>query len=133
MLEMIFITGYVLSGIVSLGALIQIRGFLKAHPTIESEEALERFKRIARMNMYLALAIGVVLFGGGGLGVFMIFRYGSQWLIYVLLANGVTLGLGMTLSRYEKKTREMSADSELLAVEHKRVSQSWTKKMFPDF
>jgi hypothetical protein len=112
---------------------LQTGRFVKAHPTIDSETTLERFKDLARINMRLALVL-LPLYGIGILlSMVLAFRHGLVGLLAVLGANGLLGMLGVLGMGVEKKARSLPASSEALRQEHQRVSESWVKKALPDF
>lgn len=66
-------------------------------------------------------------------GVLLIFPYGMIGFAAVILVNGVLLGLGLYLRDLEKQARSLPAASDYLAEQHKRISETWVKKPWPDF
>lgn len=132
-LEVLFGAAYVLAAAVSLWSLGRLNGFLAATRSIADRGSLARFKDLARQQMYLALAI-IVLMGLGIIaGIIIISRYGLRGLAVVIVANFVVLGLGLYHKKVEGKVRALPAGSEALAEEYRRVSETWVKKALPDF
>lgn len=132
-LEFLFSAIYLLAAVVMLWSLTQLNRFLAQTPDIGDEVSLERFKALARLQMYLALC-GIVLLTAGmlaGLGV--IARHGLLGLLVVILTNMLILGLGVYHKRVETRTRSLRAGSEVLAREYQRISATWLKKALPDF
>ncbi len=123
---------YVIAAAVSLWSRAQITGFLEATPTIGSSTDLERFKELARLEMYLALAMIVLLVTGLVTGLVLILRHGVAGLFLVLLANAVVLGLGLFHKGVEEKARHLRT-AEGLEPEYRRVCHTWNKKPLPDF
>lgn len=111
----------------------RIKGFLAATTAISDPLALERFKGLARENMYLALLQMVLLSAGILVGLVILNRHGAAGLMVVLMANAVVFGLGKHYGKLEKRARKLPADSEELGQEHRRVSETWVKKALPDF
>jgi uncharacterized membrane protein len=132
-LEFMFGAIYVLTAAVMLWSLTQLNRFLTETRDIGDEVSLERFKALARVQMYLALC-GIVLLTVGMLaGIAVIGRYGLLGLLVVILTNMLMLGLGVYHKRVEVRTRSLQAGSEVLAKEYQRISETWLKKALPDF
>lgn len=111
----------------------RVRRFLAATPSIADEQSLDRFKSVARLSMYLAL-VGMPVFAVGLIvGIVLILRHGLLGLAGVLLANAVVIALALCLAKFEKLARALPASSEHLADRHRRISETWGKKAFPDF
>ena len=132
-LILVYLIVYAWILISSLWAIVHTKGFLDTTPSIQDEQSLDRFKAVARLSMRLAIigmaacVIGVIV------GILLILRYGFLALAGVLLVNGVLLGLGLYLRGLEKRARSLPAASDYLAEQHKRISETWVKKPFPDF
>jgi hypothetical protein len=132
-LEFLFAAIYVLAVVVMLRSLTQLNRFLAETPDIGDEVSLERFKALARLQMYVALG-GIVLLTAGMLaGLAVIARHGLLGLLAVILTNMLILGLGAYHKRVETRTRSLKAGSEVLAEEYHRISETWLKKALPDF
>jgi hypothetical protein len=127
-----FAVVYVVAAAVSLWSRAQVVGFVNDTPRIAGTSDLERFKALARMEMYLALAMIVLLVSGLVAGLFLIFRHGIAGFLGVLLANAVVLGLGAFHKGVEDRARNLPA-SESLEAEYRRVGRVWTGKALPDF
>lgn len=132
-LEILFGVVYGLTAAVSLWSLSQLKRFLAETRTIADEACLARFKALARLEMYLALAVIVLMVAGIVVGIAVISRGGLLGFATVILANLLLLGLGLYHKRVEVRTRSLQAGSEALAAEYRRVSETWTKKALPDF
>lgn len=132
-LEILFGALYVLAAGVSLWSLAQLNGFLAKTPDIADDVCLDRFKALARLQMYLALSMIVLLSAGIGAGMAVIARHGVRGFMVVILANMLVLGLGLYHKTVEVRTRTLHAGSEALAEEYRRVSETWLKKALPDF
>jgi FtsH-binding integral membrane protein len=127
-----FFAIYVVAVAVSLWSRSQIVGFLGDTPSIRSTSDLERFKELVRLEMYLALAMIVLLVTGLVVGLVLIRRDGAVVLLAVLVANGVVLGLGLFHKKVEQRARSLRT-AEALDTEYRRVCYAWTKKPLPDF
>lgn len=132
-LEVLFGAVYGLTAAVSLWSLSQLKRFLGETRTIADEVSLGRFKALARLQMYLALAVIVLMVAGIVVGIAVISRGGLLGFATVILANLLLLGLGLYHKRVEVRTRSLQAGSEALATEYRRVSETWLKKALPDF
>lgn len=107
--------------------------FLRQVPMISDEVDLERFKKVARVGMYLAIlampfilvmvissiAI-VVLHGISGLGTVLLFNLG--------VVGGAKLGRLL-----EVRARSLRVEDEELAESYRQVGKVWVEKMFPNF
>ena len=125
---------YAWSILASLWCWVSLSRFLARYPTLADEGALGAFKRLARVNMVLALLQIGVMVSGACVGILLILRHGVvRGLGAVLLANGIVLALGKILKPLEARVRSLPAATEALAAEHARVSETWVSKPFPDF
>lgn len=124
---------YALAAAVMLWSLTQLNRFLAETRDIGDEGSLQRFKVLARMQMYLALCGMVLLAVGMLVGIVLIARHGLLGLLAVILTNVFILGLGVYHKRVEERARSLRAGSEVLAKEYRRISETWVKKALPDF
>ncbi|MCU0241033.1 MAG: hypothetical protein MUF51_01265 [Vicinamibacteria bacterium] len=132
-IEFLFGCVYVVSAAISVGSLVQLNRFLAGTRSITDEACLDRFKSLARIQMYLALAITVLLGSGMLLGMALIMKYGLFGLACVLVVNMLLFGIAMYHKSVEGQARSLPTGSEDLAKEYRRVSESWVKKPLPDF
>jgi len=111
----------------------EIRAFLDGTPAIADSQALERFKQVARHNMYGALVqipLGIVgLLAGLGLVV----RHGLVGLAWVLAANGLLYALAKQMKALELRARSLPASSTELQRQHQHIGEVWVKRPLPDF
>ncbi len=133
LLEIVFGAIYVVAAGLSLWSRSRIGAFLVETRSIADQRAMERFKALVRLQMYLALAMIVLLVSGMLVGLVLITRHGLLGLAVVLVANAVILGLGLFHKQAETRLKALPAATEDLADEHQRVCASWTGKPFPDF
>jgi hypothetical protein len=131
-LWMLFVVLYATAAAVSLWSRAQVVGFVNDTLEIAGTSDLERFKALARMEMYLALVMIVLLLSGLATGILLIFRHGLLGLLGVVLANAVVLGLGALHKGVEDRARKLPA-TDGLEAEYRRVGQIWTRKALPDF
>lgn len=132
-LELFFVAIYVVAAVGSLWSWARIRGFLAETPSIRNDADLDRFKALARLQMYLALSMIVLLVTGMIVGLVLITRHGPSVLLVIILVNGVVFGLGMLHKKGEERSRNLRTGSESLASEYRRVCESWVKRPTPDF
>jgi membrane protein required for beta-lactamase induction len=132
-LEFLFGAIYAFAAAVMLWSLTQLNRFLAETRDIGDEGCLERFKALARVQMYLALVGAVFLTAGMLAGIAVIARHGLLGLLVVILTNMLILGLGMYHKKVEARTRSLQAASDALAKEYRRISGTWVKKALPDF
>jgi hypothetical protein len=132
-LEILFAAIYVIAAAVSLWSRTQVHAFLAETRSISSTADLERFKELARLQMYLALSMIVLLVTGMIVGLVLVKRYGVSALLVVIVVNGVIFGLGMFHKKGEERARRLRTGSEALATEYRRVCETWVKKATPDF
>lgn len=132
-LELVFAGIYVWAVLNAVWHGNRIKDFLAATTSISDQLTLERFKGVARENMYMALLQMVLLLAGVVVGLVILMRHGAIGLLAVLLVNAVVFGLGKHYGKLEKRIRELPADSEELGREHRRISEVWVKKALPDF
>jgi hypothetical protein len=124
---------YLTWAVVSLWAWRQVRGFIDATPSIADEECLNRYKRMVRAQMYLALWVIVWLGLGMLAGIGVIASHGLPGLLFVVLVNGVVIAVSLFYRRAELRCRSRPAATESLAAEYRRVSEAWVKKPLPNF
>jgi hypothetical protein len=130
---LIFGVCYALAAVVLLGSMVALNGFLGSTREIRDQASLNRFKSLARVQMYLALLV-VVLMGTGLLaGLKLTSERGMSGLGVVILANLVTLGLGVYHKKIEARVRGLPSSPDAVAEEYRRVSETWVKKALPDF
>jgi len=132
-LEVLFGSIYVLAMAIPLWSLTQLNRFLAETRSIADQACLERFKTLARAQMYLALSVIVLMVGGALAGVAVIMRHGLDGIVVVIATNMVVLGLGLYHKKVEARARSLQAGSEALATEYRRVCGTWVTKALPDF
>ena len=92
-LEVLFGSMYVVTAAVAVWSLVQLKGFLDNTPSIADEMSLERFKTLARTQMYLTLVVMVVMVIGIVLGIVLIVQHGGIGVALVILTNMLFLPL----------------------------------------
>jgi len=132
-LEVLFGSVYVLAVAIPLWSLTQLNRFLAETRSIADQACLERFKTLARAQMYLALSVMVLMVGGALAGVVVIMRHGLDGVVVVIATSMLLLGLGLYHKKVEARARSLQAGSEALATEYRRVCGTWVTKALPDF
>lgn len=124
---------YVTWAVVSGWAWREVRRFVDLTPSIADEECLDRFKRMVRMQMYLALWVIVWLGLGLLAGIGIIATHGLPGLLLVLVVNGGVIAVSLFYRRAELRARSIPAATDALGAEYRRVSEAWVKKPLPNF
>jgi hypothetical protein len=132
-LEILFGLIYLAASALIVWSLTQLKGFLEATLCIADEVCLERFKALARTQMYLALVAIPILVTAGLLGILIVKRHGAVGLAVVILTNLIFIALAMYHKKFEKKARGLAANSNILAQEYREICETWVKKALPDF
>jgi len=118
--------------LLSVGGLFQVQRFLRSNPSIISAEGFDNFKRLARVNMYVALVYIVLSVPALLIGIYITYTYGVFGLVVVLAISVPQYLLGKYMKRVEDKSRSLEC-STLYADEHRRIGETWVKKALPDF
>jgi hypothetical protein len=111
----------------------ELERFIAATPVIDGTASLERFKAIARHNMYgaLVLIVAGVLGIVAGLGVLS--RHGLAGGALVTVANVLLFAAVQRMQALERLARGLPCSSPELEREHRRIGEVWQKKPLPDF
>jgi hypothetical protein len=112
---------------------IQLSQFLQKHPAIESERALGKLKRIARQQMYRAIAQIMFEFAGFFVGLILIVSTGIPGVIAIIAARMGLYCIMRWAQEPERKVRSLTAANEELARKYHAVIKSWIHKVLPDF
>jgi hypothetical protein len=115
----------------------QLQRFLSTTPSIDSWQAMERFKRVVAMQMYAALIQIGVLGLPGVLFVLGIMAGELRFLwdvLYLVVPAAGVVGVGFALKQIESRVRALpvSGDPEMQA-NFKHVVNTWINKPFPDW
>ena len=124
---------YVLCVGVTLVSIGWLRGFLAETSSIVDTASLERFKRLARTEMYLKAGVGVLLAVGFVGCLALIPRGDPVGLVTLVLGNLAVYGVGLWHRHFEARARSLSAASDALRDEYDRASMAWAKKLIPNF
>ena len=133
MLEVLCGTVYLLLVAVFLASLAQLRQFLGTTATIADQAALDRFKALARVQMYLALVVMVLGALGVGVSVVLVQRHGLAGLAVMLLTNALVFLFGLYHKTVEARARGLEVRAEHLSAEYGRIGDTWVRKPWPDF
>lgn len=111
---------------------MQVRQFLSQNSSINGPAQLEDFKRMARINMYvaivyLALAIPSVL-----MTIYITMTTGLYGFVVAMAVSTPAYFFGKYSKKFEEQARTMSCDAAY-DHEHKRVAHAWVKNLLPDF
>ena len=113
----------------------RIQSFLRDTPTIESNDDLERFKAVVKLNMYGALALlplalaPLVLFFGGIYADILAF---GDW-PWVAVPGILMAAHGYLCKQVEKRSYDVPVDHAGLRTERDRIVRVWQRKMLPDW
>jgi len=107
--------------------------FLSKYSSIDSEAALNSFKKLARRNMKVTLPFGVFMIYGIGLGLNILSKNPQVGLIVFITANIPFFWAVALLRRSEVRTRELPCYDTKLIEEYNRVSRSWLQDFWPKF
>jgi hypothetical protein len=110
----------------------ELKHFHRMCSAIDSPQALEAFKTLARRNMYAALAFLLMLVFALLFGALAAYRLGAIGVFGVLISAVLVLLHGRALKPLEQQARSLQSSPEFEPA-YKKVSESWVKKMLPDF
>lgn len=111
----------------------QLDGFLRRYPVIKNRDALETLKPLIRTNMYFVPS--VLIFAGLAIptGMICLWQNGVIQAGIVLVSWVITTVVGIACSTSEKKVRSLDCANAKLENALERLSESWVKRVFPDF
>jgi hypothetical protein len=133
MIELLCGTVYLVLAAVFLASLVQLRRFLATTATIADRAALDRFRALARIQMYLALVVMVLGALGVAVSVFLVQRHGLAGLAVVLVINALVFLFGLYHKTVEARARSLEVAAEPLESEYRRIADTWVRKPLPDF
>jgi hypothetical protein len=126
----LFLQGALL--LLAVGGFFQVQHFLRNNPSISTARDLDNFKRLARVNMYVALVYIVLSIPVVLISMYLGFSAGLTGVAIVLVASAPHFALGQYMKKLEEKSRTLECASQY-AEEHRRIGQVWQKKALPDF
>ncbi len=119
--------------VLTVTALREVQGFLATHATISDGASLEAFKSLARRNMKFAIVLIVLWIPGLLVGLHLINLYSIPGLVVLVASNALLFILARKIKARELDARSLPCADEILSAEYARVSEMWTKKLFPNF
>lgn len=111
----------------------QLKMFLYRYPIIESREALEAFKPVARTNMYAALLAFLFLGIGTLAGIMTLINHGLWIRIVVVIFFIATSTMFAYYNALEEKIKQIECNDEDLEVEFRKILECWLHRAFPNF
>lgn len=118
--------------LLSLSGYFQVKRFLVNHPAITGAADLARFRSLARVNMYIALAYLILAFPGIILSIYLGIYYGLMGSLIVVAANAPHFLFARHLRELEEKARKLECASQLYP-DYKMTGEVWFKKALPNF
>ena len=118
--------------LIGLGGYFQVSRFLRQHPAIMNASHMDAFKRMVKVNMYVAL--GYLVFGIVGvlMSLYLAFTEGLTGIAVVVLMNIPIFLLGKQTKKLELRSKALEC-SPVLAPEYHIVGETWHKKALPNF
>ena len=118
--------------LIGLGGYFQVSRFLRQHPAIMNASHMDAFKRMVKVNMYVAL--GYLVFGIVGvlMSLYLAFTEGLTGIAVVVLMNIPIFLLGKQTKKLELRSKALEC-SPVLAPEYNIVGETWHKKALPNF
>lgn len=122
-------------GGIALWGWLQLRTFVRDHPSISNQLELDDLKRVVKVDMYLALSVVVIVGFVVILAAFGIYRDLITWseLIGLLALGPICAAAGAKLTATEKQVRSTPLENEALREEFTRVLEAWNSRMLPDW
>ena len=108
------------------------QSFLSKISAIATTEDLERFKNLAKLNMYQALVQYPILVFASLLGIYGIIMNEFS-LLFVLILNGLILVIAKLIQGSDKATRNLPVSDKFLESQYKAVCDAWVGGTFPNF
>jgi hypothetical protein len=110
----------------------ELRTFLRKHSEVATAEDLAAFKSLARFNMHLALSY---LLLGSVMLIWLVQMAHIEGLKGVLLGLSFSVPsawLGHKIKALELQSRSLPS-SDTTQAEYAQVSQTWVRKLWPNF
>jgi ABC-type multidrug transport system fused ATPase/permease subunit len=118
--------------LIAVGGFFQVKQFLSGHAFIRTDGDMDRFKRLARAQMYAALVYIVLAIVGVAMSMYLTWVIGVYSLVLVVLVSLPHYALGNQMKKLEEKSRGLEC-AERFAAEYERIGLVWRKKALPDF
>lgn len=134
---MILIVAYLtlcgLSIAISVWGETELKNFLVKNSAIANDKSLNEYKTMVRLNMYLSLAQIVILGTALCVGLALISSKGASAGFFVTLMLLGVYKLGKGISKLEKQAQTLPCTTNDLDRQHKKITEIWIKKPFPNF
>ncbi len=111
----------------------EVNQFLKQNREISDLKVLEKYKSLARRNMYMALLQMFILGTGSIAGLIALARNNGAGFIIMLIGNAIIFALGKSLEVLEKQVRSLPCADDDLAKKYRRISRAWLGQALPNF
>jgi hypothetical protein len=118
--------------LILVGGFFQVRQFLQMNSTISRPVDLDSFKRLARVNMYVALVYLILAIPTIMFSMYLGFSNGLYGVSIAIAATAPHFILGKFMKKDENSSRSLECSSQF-AEEYKQIGLSWRKKILPDF
>ena len=118
--------------LICIGGFFQVSQFLRLHGAVTTAGDLDDFKRMVRVNMYVALVYIVLGIPSILLSMYLSFAYGIYGMVIAIGATVPHFFLGKHMKKLDERSRNLECSSRLDS-EYKRIGQVWRKKALPDF
>jgi hypothetical protein len=113
--------------------LMSIKGFLAKSSSISDSGAFRKFKKMVRLQMYLALLQLPLLVGALLSGLYAVFITDEIHIVLFLFLQGSIQYFGKVSKKPEQQARSMSVWDATAEIEYQDICTTWLKKPFPDF
>lgn len=110
-----------------------LKKFLSRNFLIANERALNDYKSVVRLCMYLTLGLIGVLGIAACIGGVLTWTRGTSGLFFVLSTTAIALKFGIGVGELEKKARALPCATPDLERRYQGISEIWVKKAFPNF
>ena len=111
----------------------QLDKFLELYPSISDQASLDKFKPVARTNMYLSL-VNLFLLGLGALTAIMsILNYGGLVSIIIVILALATGRVTKWCTESEERIKQIECADSKLEKELNEIFYCWQNKPFPNF
>jgi hypothetical protein len=118
--------------LIGLGGYFQVSRFLRQHSAIMKASHMDAFKRMVKVNMYVALGYLVLGIPGILMSLYLAFTEGLTGIAVVVMMNIPIFLLGKQTKKLEMRSRELECLTAL-APEYHAVGETWHKKALPNF
>lgn len=110
----------------------QLQTFLDRNKAITDESALNEYKAMVRVNMYLALALIGMTVAVVVIIALVVSRIGINGL-FLAGAYATAIGLNGKNGELEKRARSLECSNLDLEKRYQEVTRVWQKQAFPNF